>query len=395
MALRSGVQLSPLHLSTNSRGAYFCYIGLAFDILWDLLTGEEHLYHFANVKGLSPASIKSVVDKSLAEVRLTEAGRVRAGSYSGGMKQRLSVAIALIGDPKLVVLDECTTGMDPITRRHVWDIIEDGKKGCAIILTTHSIEEADILSDRIGIMAKGRCRCIGTSIRLKSRFGTGFITNVSFTASNGASPPGGDVVSKTDQEAVKKFFKTHLDIVPKEENETFLIFVIPHDREALLTLINPIANTYLFGLKFFAELQDKRGEFGIAHIQLGLMTLEEVFLNIAKRAELENAAAEQRLATLTLTSGTSLQIPVGARSVGIPGTESAENSRGVMVEVYWHQDDPGALCISGHSSEMPIPPSVQLPATSVANMRRSFLGPTGPVHGVMLDSDQITTAYPQ
>ncbi|KAI6675688.1 hypothetical protein NL676_003594 [Syzygium grande] len=314
-------------------------IGVCFDILWDLLTGEEHLYLFTNIKGLAPASIKSVVEKSLAEVRLTEGGKVRAGSYSGGMKRRLSVAIALIGDPKLVVLDEPTTGMDPITRRHVWDIIEDAKKGRAIILTTHSMEEADILSDRIGIMAKGRLRSIGTSIRLKSRFGTGFIANVSFAASNGASPPGGDVVSKADQEAVKRFFKTHLDIVPKEENKAFLTFVIPHDREALLT-------------KFFAELQDKQEEFGIADIQLG------------------------RLVTLTLTSGTSVQIPVGAQFVGIPGTESAENSRGVMVEVYWQQDDSGALCISGHSSEMPIPPSVQLPATLAANMRHSFLGRT-------------------
>ena len=99
--------------------------------------------------------------------------------------------------------------MDPITRRHVWDIIEDAKKGRAIILTTHSMEEADILSDRIGIMAKGRLRCIGTSIRLKSRFGTGFIANVSFAGSNnGQTPPVRDVVDDTTHhEDVKKFFK--------------------------------------------------------------------------------------------------------------------------------------------------------------------------------------------
>lgn len=101
-----------------------------------------------------------------------------------------------------------TTGMDPITRRHVWDIIEDAKKGRAIVLTTHSMEEADILSDRIAIMAKGRLRCIGTSIRLKSRFGTGFIANVSFSGStNGQSPPNGDAVTTPHHEAVKQFFK--------------------------------------------------------------------------------------------------------------------------------------------------------------------------------------------
>lgn len=96
--------------------------------------------------------------------------------------------------------------MDPITRRHVWDIIEDAKKGRAIILTTHSMEEADILSDRIGIMAKGRLRCIGTSIRLKSRFGTGFIANISFSGSANGTSYNGDG-DKNHHDAVKQFFK--------------------------------------------------------------------------------------------------------------------------------------------------------------------------------------------
>lgn len=104
--------------------------------------------------------------------------------------------------------------MDPITRRHVWDIIENAKKGRAIVLTTHSMEEADILSDRIGIVAKGRLRCIGTSIRLKSRFGTGFIANVSFRGedqgqtllSSGRGPNENGAIT-SHQEAVKQFFK--------------------------------------------------------------------------------------------------------------------------------------------------------------------------------------------
>lgn len=98
--------------------------------------------------------------------------------------------------------------MDPITRRHVWDIIEDAKKGRAIILTTHSMEEADILSDRIGIMARGRLRCIGTSIRLKSRFGTGFVAHVSFGGSMiGNTHPNDNAVATPYYEAVKQFFK--------------------------------------------------------------------------------------------------------------------------------------------------------------------------------------------
>ncbi|KAK7836999.1 abc transporter a family member 2 [Quercus suber] len=355
------------------------YHALRFDILWDALSGQEHLHLFATIKGLPRASIKLIGEKSLAEVRLTEAAKMRAGSYSGGMKRRLSVAIALIGDPKLVILDEPTTGMDPITRRHVWDIIMDAKKGRAIVLTTHSMEEADILSDRIGIMAKGRLRCIGNSIRLKSKFGTGFIANVSFSGINNGqtpqnrSPPNGTAVSATpDHEAVKQFFKDHLDVEPKEENKAFLTFVIPHDRESLLK-------------KFFEELQDRQGEFGISDIQLGLTTLEEVFLNIAKQAELESAAAEGRMETLTLTSGAS--VPIGARFVGIPGTESEERPRGIMVEVYWEQDDSGALCISGHSDEIPVPPNVR--TMTVTGSGRNYLGRSGPVHGIVIEPNQI------
>ncbi|XP_020420066.1 ABC transporter A family member 2 isoform X2 [Prunus persica] len=338
-----------------------------FDILWDALTGQEHLHLFASIKGLPSASVKSVAKKSLAEVRLTEAAKMRAGSYSGGMKRRLSFAIALIGDPKLLILDEPTTGMDPITRRHVWDVIEDAKKGRAIVLTTHSMEEADILGDKIGIMAKGRLRCIGTSIRLKSRFGTGFIANVSFGGSmNGQNP---------HQDAVKQFFKYHLDVLPREENRAFLTFVIPHDRERLLT-------------RFFAELQDREREYGIVDIHLGLTTLEEVFLNIAWQAELEAATAEGRLVTLTLTCGASVKIPVGARFVRIPGTECAEYPSGVMVQVFWEQDESGALCISGHSPETPIPPNVEVTPSRMDSFGRS--GHSQPVHGILIHPGQLS-----
>jgi ABC-type multidrug transport system ATPase subunit len=90
------------------------------------------------------------------------------------MKRRLSVACALLGDPRLVFLDEPTTGMDPVSRRQVWDIIERAKKDRAVVLTTHSMEEADILGDRIAIMARGNLRCLGTSLRLKQKFGAGY-----------------------------------------------------------------------------------------------------------------------------------------------------------------------------------------------------------------------------
>ncbi|XP_078428107.1 ABC transporter A family member 2-like [Wolffia australiana] len=347
-----------------------------FDILWDALSGEEHLRLFSSIKGVPSSEINSVTETSLAEVKLSEAATRRAGSYSGGMKRRLSVAIALIADPKVVFLDEPTTGMDPITRRHVWDIIENAKKGRAIILTTHSMEEADVLSDRIGIMAKGKLRCLGTSIRLKSKFGAGYVANISFLGNEPGKTPKQDVSDGSLQPpvgAVKEFFKERLGIMPKEESRTMLTFVIPREKERFLT-------------GFFAELQERENEFMISDIQLGLATLEEVFLNIAKQAELENSSSEGSLVTLNLPSG-NIQVPKGARFIGIPRSENDENPNGLMVEVFWDQDESGNLCVSGYSSEMPIPANVARPTLQPVT-RTLFGGSAMPV-GFVIDPNQI------
>ena len=93
------------------------------DILWDQLTGKEHLQLFAGLKGMNPDEIEEEANKRLEQVELLHVANVQAQAYSGGMKRRLSLAIALIGDPKVVFLDEPTTGMDPVTRRSVWNMI--------------------------------------------------------------------------------------------------------------------------------------------------------------------------------------------------------------------------------------------------------------------------------
>lgn len=99
-----------------------------FDVLWDRLTGSEHMLIYGQIKGVEPSRLASHSDDLLGQVRLLSSANLRTAGYSGGMKRRLSVAIALLGDPSIVYLDEPTTGMDPISRRHVWDIIEASKK---------------------------------------------------------------------------------------------------------------------------------------------------------------------------------------------------------------------------------------------------------------------------
>ena len=116
--------------------------------LWLHLNAREHIDLFASIKGIPKDARNIEREMLLDKVNLSDVATVPVAAFSGGMKRRLSVAISLIGDPKLVLLDEPTTGLDPISRRLIWDVIDKMKKTRAIIFTTHSMEEADILSDR-------------------------------------------------------------------------------------------------------------------------------------------------------------------------------------------------------------------------------------------------------
>lgn len=90
----------------------------------------------------------------------------------------MSVAISCIGDPKIIFLDEPTTGMDPVSRRECQKLIQSLKKGRTIVLTTHSMEEADVLADRIAVVAAGQLKCVGTGLSLKNTYGDGYRINL-------------------------------------------------------------------------------------------------------------------------------------------------------------------------------------------------------------------------
>nr|KAJ3412950.1 ATP-binding cassette sub- A member 1 [Polyrhizophydium stewartii] len=148
------------------------------DILFNDLTAREHIELYAGIKGIPRDQIKQLIEERLLAVRLHTVADVRAGTYSGGMKRRLSLVISTIGDPKIIFMDEPTTGMDPVNRRCVWTFIEQFKQGRVIVLTTHSMEEADVLGDEIGVMSNGRLRAINNSIALKTKFGAGYHVSV-------------------------------------------------------------------------------------------------------------------------------------------------------------------------------------------------------------------------
>ena len=144
------------------------------NVLFESLTVEEHLWFYASLKGMSSNDIYYAVNTLLRDIGM-ELKRVDlVDSLSGGMKRKLSVAIAFIGNAKLVILDEPTAGVDPYARRAIWDLILKFKKGRTILLSTHFMDEADFLADRIAIMSTGKLRCCGSSMYLKCNYGSGY-----------------------------------------------------------------------------------------------------------------------------------------------------------------------------------------------------------------------------
>lgn len=154
-----------------------------FDAHFQNMTGREHVQLYAAIKGVPSELVHDAVNQKLAEVGLSDfdSDRVSSG-YSGGMKRKLSVACATIGQPQLVFLDEPSTGMDPVARRDLWAVISEMVTGgnipdderTSVILTTHSMEECEALCPRIGVMANGRLSCLGSAQHLKTRFGQGY-----------------------------------------------------------------------------------------------------------------------------------------------------------------------------------------------------------------------------
>ncbi|XP_058733330.1 ABC transporter A family member 7-like [Vicia villosa] len=147
------------------------------DLLWESLTGREHLLFYGRLKNLKGSVLTQAVEESLKSLNLFHGGVAdkQAGKYSGGMKRRLSVAISLIGDPKVVYMDEPSTGLDPASRKCLWNVIKLAKRDRAIILTTHSMEEAEALCDRLGIFVDGSLQCIGNPKELKGRYGGTYV----------------------------------------------------------------------------------------------------------------------------------------------------------------------------------------------------------------------------
>eukprot|EP00164_Ancoracysta_twista_P000422 GFYU01000572.1.p1 GENE.GFYU01000572.1~~GFYU01000572.1.p1 ORF type:complete len:286 (+),score=101.33 GFYU01000572.1:113-859(+) len=226
------------------------------NLIWETLTAREHLNFYGKLKKLKGDELRSAVDAALDSVNLLNVSDKRAGAFSGGMKRRLSVAMSLIGDPKVVYLDEPSTGLDPASRRTLWDAILEAKKSRAVILTTHSMEEAEALCDRIGIFVDGELRCLGNPKELTSRYGGQYVLSIH-------TPP--------DRE------KDAFDFITKFAPRAKLTYALAGTQRF------EIPTDDLEIDEVFETMESQKDELEISDWGMANSTLEDVFISVAGR----------------------------------------------------------------------------------------------------------------
>ncbi|KAF7667420.1 hypothetical protein LDENG_00062750 [Lucifuga dentata] len=144
------------------------------NILFQHMTVAEHILFYSLLKGRPIAEAKEEVENMLQDLGLPHKRKELIQNLSGGMQRKLSVALAFVGGAKVVILDEPTSGVDPYSRRSIWDLLLKYRAGRIVIMSTHHMDEADMLSDRVAIISQGRLYCCGSPIFLKNCFGAGF-----------------------------------------------------------------------------------------------------------------------------------------------------------------------------------------------------------------------------
>ena len=147
-----------------------------FDTFNNNLNVGEHIILFGGIKGLRKDEIN--VEAILKEIDLYEKRENFPNELSGGQRRKLNIALAFLGSPKYVFLDEPTTGLDPYSRKNIWNFLSHKKKGCTIFVTTHYMDEADFLADRKMIIYDGKIICLGSSLFLKNRFDMNYIIDI-------------------------------------------------------------------------------------------------------------------------------------------------------------------------------------------------------------------------
>ena len=228
------------------------------DALFMHMTPTENIYLFARLRGIPERNIDQMCTNLLRLVKMEPHAHVLCGKLSGGNKRKISLVISLIGVPPVIFMDEPSSGMDIIAKRFFWRVIEALRKEHAIILTTHSMEEAESVCSRVGIIVDGKMKCLGSLQRIKSVYGTGY-----------------DVQLKPGQlkqiPACKSFMQSQMpESILVEEHGRSLKYTVP--REAVPSI------SFIFETVSKLSRDIGMSEFGVCQT-----SLEQVFLHFGKQ----------------------------------------------------------------------------------------------------------------
>ena len=211
---------------------------------------------FYDFKGADPANKYTEIDKLINDVGLLDKRYDLGSKLSGGQKRKLSAILAFCGGSKLIIMDEPTSSLDLNARRQMWTMLQEHKKDRIVLITTHYMDEADILGDRIGIMVNGKIKCLGSSMFLKNKIGVGY--NLTIIKADSASnlkvlPYVTDVFGP--EVAQVSEISTEMTInIPSKYADQFADFFVGFDREC--------------------------ENLGVVGYGISLSTLEEVFMKV-------------------------------------------------------------------------------------------------------------------
>ncbi|GMR52566.1 hypothetical protein PMAYCL1PPCAC_22761, partial [Pristionchus mayeri] len=240
-----------------------------YNAIFPKLTVDEHIEFFGRIKGSE--SWSEIGHRVLTTLGMADAGNVRAALLSGGMKRKLCIAISMSADPPIVLLDEPTAGLDPGARRDFERLLLEWKKDHTILLTTHYTDEAELLADRIFIMAKGKVFCSGSPQFLRKKFDSGYV--LSFAVNNEAET----------EKASAEMINLVKEFVPEVSNYK--------NRGKQFELKMSTDDTKRFP-EMFRKIEAEGPKLGIQSYGLSLNQLEQVFLKVGEMTGTVDRTAE-------------------------------------------------------------------------------------------------------
>ncbi|XP_064476771.1 ATP-binding cassette sub-family A member 2-like isoform X2 [Ornithodoros turicata] len=227
------------------------------NVLYDELTLHEHLYYFAKIQGLTLDVLVEQIDIVVKQLRLADALKLYPRAMNCGLKRKLCMAIAVIAEPKILILDEPTAGLDVVTRHEIWEVIQKVRRTCTILLTTGDVEEADMLGDRIAIIADGSIRCCGSPGFLKTQFGTGYHLMIR-----------------------KRPKVCNVDAILLVARAYIPMAQIASDAGGILRIALGVSTSECFS-EMFKVLERFKPKLGIGELSVGITTMEDVYVKIA------------------------------------------------------------------------------------------------------------------